>query len=161
MRSLRVGSLVLFLALASGVALAQSAYYPARGDWERRTPEGLGMNAQRLAEAIAFAESRETTKPMDFSDKKSLFGRLLGPIPDERAHTNGLVIRHGYIVAEFGDTMKVDPTYSAAKSYLATLAGLAVDRGLIRDLKDPVRLYVDDGGYDSTQTENKSKPNDK
>ncbi len=153
MRSLRVTSLVVVLGLASGAALAQSTYYPARGDWERRTPEEVGMNAERLAEAIAFAESHETTKPMDFSDQETIFGRLLGPIPDERAHTNGLVIRHGYIVAEFGDTTKVDPTYSAAKSYLATLAGLAVDRGLIRDLQDPVRLYVDDGGYDSPQNE--------
>ena len=29
--------------------------------------------------------------------------------------TTSLVIRHGYIVAELGDTTKVDPTYSAAK----------------------------------------------
>src|SRR3712207_9230350 len=39
-------------------------------------------------------------------------------------------------------------TFSVSKSYLATLAGLAVDRGLIRDLDDPVREYVDDGGFD-------------
>ena len=39
-------------------------------------------------------------------------------------------------------------TFSASKSYLATLAGLALDQGLIRDLDDPVREYVDDGGFD-------------
>jgi CubicO group peptidase (beta-lactamase class C family) len=39
-------------------------------------------------------------------------------------------------------------TFSASKSYLATLAGLALDHGLIRDLDDPVREYVDDGGFD-------------
>ena len=135
----------------SAEALAQSTYYPPPGDWERRTPEEVGMDPVLLGAAIEFAESQETSKPMDFSDQETLFGRLLGPIPTERAHTNGLVIRHGYIVAEFGDTSKVDPTYSAAKSYLSTLVGLAVDQGLIDDVHDPVRNYVNDGGYDSPQ----------
>jgi hypothetical protein len=27
-----------------------------------------------------------------------------------------LIIRHGYIVGEFGDTLRPDPTYSVAKS---------------------------------------------
>ena len=122
----------------SAEALAQSTYYPPPGDWERRTPEEVGMDPVVLAAAIEFAESQETSKPMDFSDQETIFGRLLGPIPSERAHTNGLVIRHGYIVAEFGETSKVDPTYSAAKSYLSTLVGLAVDQGLIDDVHDPV-----------------------
>lgn len=39
-------------------------------------------------------------------------------------------------------------TFSASKSYLASLAGLALDRGLIRDLDDPVREYIDNGGFD-------------
>jgi hypothetical protein len=44
------------------------------------------------------------------------FGKLLGSIPTERAATNGLIIRHGYIVGEFGDTLRPDPTYSVARS---------------------------------------------
>jgi len=59
------------------------------------------------------------------------------------------VIRKGYIVAEFGDTQRVDPTYSVAKSYLSTLLGLAIDRGRIRKITDPVAEYIKDGGYDS------------
>src|SRR5580765_7484577 len=39
-------------------------------------------------------------------------------------------------------------TFSASKSYLATMAGLALDQGLIRDLDDPIREYVDDGGFE-------------
>jgi hypothetical protein len=35
-----------------------------------------------------------------------IFGKLLGSIPTERAATNGLIIRHGYIVGEFGDTLR-------------------------------------------------------
>jgi CubicO group peptidase (beta-lactamase class C family) len=39
-------------------------------------------------------------------------------------------------------------TFSISKSYLATVAGLALDDGLIRSLDDPIREYVDDGGFD-------------
>ena len=59
------------------------------------------------------------------------------------------MIRNGYIVAEFGDTTQVDPTYSVAKSYLASILGLALDRGLIRNITDPVAKTVHDGGDDS------------
>ena len=59
----------------------------------------------------------------DFSTQEEIFGKLLGPMPTSRAATNGLVLRHGYIVAEWGDTERADPTYSVAKSVLSTIAG--------------------------------------
>ena len=31
-----------------------------------------------------------------------VFGRLLGPVPKTHAATNGIIVRHGYIAAEFG-----------------------------------------------------------
>src|SRR2546422_11329038 len=40
---------------------------------------------------------------------------------------------------------------SVAKSYLAALAGLALMRGLVKDLDDPVRPYALDDGFDSPQ----------
>ncbi|MBI4594234.1 MAG: serine hydrolase, partial [Candidatus Rokubacteria bacterium] len=64
---------------------------------------------------------------------------------------NGLIVRGGYVVAEWGDTRRVDMSVSIAKSYLAALAGLAVGRGLIRSIDDPVREYASDGGFDSPQ----------
>jgi CubicO group peptidase (beta-lactamase class C family) len=152
MKAARVVPVLALVALlwSSGSVWAQSSvYYPPAGEWEHKQPEEVGMDAGLLAAAIEYATSQETSKPMDFSDQEEIFGRLLGPIPTQRAHTNGLVIRHGYIVAEFGDTSTVDPTYSAAKSYLSTIAGLTVDRGLIADVHDPVASDVDDGGYDS------------
>ena len=103
------------LVVGSTTALAQSPYYPPPGAWERKAPAQVGMDSALLAEAIEYAKSQETSKPMDYSDQERIFGRPLGPLPKRRAHTNGLVIRHGYIVAEFGETDKVDPTYSAAK----------------------------------------------
>jgi CubicO group peptidase (beta-lactamase class C family) len=126
------------------------SYYPAKGTWERKKPEQVGMDDNLLQQAVAFAKRQETTQMApDFSTQEEIFGKLLGPMPKERAATNGLVLRHGYIVAEWGDTQRPDPTYSAAKSFLSTVLGITIDRGMIKDIHDPVATYVHDGGYDS------------
>jgi len=128
---------------------SSAVYYPAAGDaWQHQQPEAQGMDGALLEQAIAYAKTQASTIPADFSTQVETFGRVLGPLPKQRGETNGLVIRHGYIVAEWGDTNRVDPTYSVAKSFLSTLAGLAVDRGMIKSVKDPVKKYVNDG-YDS------------
>jgi CubicO group peptidase (beta-lactamase class C family) len=129
----------------------EAFYYPPRGDaaWRRSTPAEVGMDAALLAQAIAYARTQESKVPRDFSTQVETFGAVLGPLPQERGETNGIILRHGYIVAEWGDTLRADPTYSVAKSFLAALLGLTVDRGLIKNVGDPVRRYVGDGGYDS------------
>ena len=73
--------------------------------------------------------------------------RMLGPMKD-RGKPSGLVIRHGYIVAEWGDVKRVDMTFSATKSYLSTVAGLAYDQHLIRNIDDLVKEYVTDDTYE-------------
>ena len=117
-----------------GRAPLQSAtpvYYPPPGDqWQRKQAADVGMDGELLDKAIAFAAAHETKRPRDFSDQVETFGALLGPLPALRGGTNGLVIRHGYIVAEFGDTHRAEPTYSVAKSFLSTILGLTVDRGM-------------------------------
>jgi len=128
---------------------AQGPYYPPAGTWEKKTPAELGMDPAKLADAVAFAQSHETAREMDFSDQERIFGSLLGSVPTWRAHTNGLVIYKGYVVAEFGDTTFVDPTYSVAKSMLSTVAAVAVRDGKIPSLDAPVGQAIKDGGYDS------------
>jgi CubicO group peptidase (beta-lactamase class C family) len=140
-----------WLAATSQSPVAQAPYYPPAGQWARKAPGELGMDAAKLDAAITFAKSRETNWPRDFSTQEKIFGSLLGPIPSARAATNGVVIRNGYVVAEFGDTNAADPTYSVAKSMLATVAGVAVREGLIKDLDAPVGASIKDGGYDSPQ----------
>ena len=81
------------------------------------------MDEAKLNDAIAFMKAHESNVARDFSDQEKTFGKLLGSVPTERAATNALIIRHGYIVAEFGDTTRPDPTYSVAKSMLSTVAG--------------------------------------
>ncbi len=132
-------------------APASAAYFPPRGSWETRTPSQVGMNDAAVAAAVNWARTLETDMPRDFSTQSKIFGKPLGPVPSTRALTNGIILRRGYIVAEWGDTDAVDPTYSVAKSYLSTLLGIAIDRGLIKSVQDPVAQYVRDGGYDSPQ----------
>jgi CubicO group peptidase (beta-lactamase class C family) len=60
-------------------------------------------------------------------------------------------LRHGYIVAEWGDTQRADPTYSVAKSVLSTVVGITIERKMIPDIRDPVAKLINDGGYKSAQ----------
>ncbi len=145
--------LALLLACQRPAATTSKPYYPPKGDdWARLSPEKAGMNEALLDQAVAFAKTQESTqmKP-DFSSQEEIFGTLLGPMPTSRAATNGIVLRHGYIVAEWGDTRAVDPTYSVAKSVLSTLVGISYERGLIPNINEPVAKLIRDGGYDSAQ----------
>jgi CubicO group peptidase (beta-lactamase class C family) len=147
--------------LLSGLALAvllvvqpaaqDAAYFPPAGSWALKTPAEIGLDAAKLAEAVTYAQSRESNRARDFSDQEKTFGSLLGSMPTKRAATNGLVIYKGFVVAEFGDTTWVDPTYSVAKSMLSTVAAVGVRDGRITNLDEPLAAKVKDGGYDSLQ----------
>jgi len=113
-----------------------------------------GMNWMWLEEAAHFAAENEVPWPRDLRlhlesghFEPPPFNEMLGPIRP-RGEPNGLVLRGGYKIASWGDTEQVDFTFSAAKSYLSLLAGIAVMDGLIADLDEPVRRTVRDGGFD-------------
>lgn len=140
---------------APGAAAPVAAYYPAAGEaWARRRPAEEGFDSAGLAAAVSFAQASEIGWSMDMKAQlaantaREPHPDILGPSKD-RGRQNGIIIRHGYIVAEWGDTRRVDMTFSVAKSYLSTVAGLAWDRGLIKDLDQPVATTVVDGGYNS------------
>ena len=128
---------------------AEASYFPPAGEWARRPPGQLGIDAAKLGEAVAYAPAHETERARDVSDQRTTFGEPLGSLPSKRAATNGVVIYKGYVVAEFGDTHFVDPTYSVAKSMLSTVAGVALRDGRIASLDQPVGATVKDGGYAS------------
>ena len=106
------------------------------------------MTAEGLAAAIAYHRAHETSWRRDFltesgryigvNDEPPAPGDVLGPVRP-RGGPNGVILRGGSLVAEWGDTHRADMTFSVAKSYLAALAGLALMRGLVKDLDDPVR----------------------
>lgn len=71
---------------------------------------------------------------------------IVGPTVS-RGTTNGLIVRGGRIVAEWGDTNRADMTFSTTKSYLSTVVGLAWGDGLLA-LDDKIGSSVRDGGFD-------------
>ena len=115
------------------LTIEQPIYFPGPDEqWERRAPEQVGLDAVKLTAAVAFAEEHETPWPRDIHARllesnhaEGAYGEIVGPTAP-RGGPAGLILRHGYIVAEWGDTARVDMTFSASKSYLATLAGLAL-----------------------------------
>ena len=76
------------------------------------------MDSALLDQAVAYARTQAGTMPADFSTQVETFGRVLGPLPKTHGDTGGIIIRHGYIVAEWGDINRIDPVYSVAKSFL-------------------------------------------
>ena len=125
-----------------------TVYVPARHpDWQHRPPEQVGMDPALLRQAVEFAVASETKAPRDLALNHRLTqarepeNAAIGPFKERGAPT-GLVIRNGYIVAEWGDPARVDMTFSVTKSFLSTVVGLALDRGLIRDVTDRVQGYV-------------------
>jgi len=132
----------------SGAPASRQTYYPNPGEsWERRTPQQVGMNPQTLQEAISYALANETKAPRNLEIAhyqtfgREPFGQGVGPFK-ERGDLSGIILRHGYIVAEWGDPHRVDMTFSVTKSFLSTTVGLAYDQKLIGSLQDPVRRDV-------------------
>jgi CubicO group peptidase (beta-lactamase class C family) len=59
------------------------------------------------------------------------YNRLYGPVSGH-AGPNGGVWRNGECLVQWGDTARPELTFSIAKTYLALLAGVAFDRGLLK-----------------------------
>jgi CubicO group peptidase (beta-lactamase class C family) len=128
-------------------ASAQTHWPASNATWERRAPEEMGFDPARLQAAVQFSIASESASPRDLElNHQMTFGRephgeAVGPFSDRGPQT-GLIVKDGYIVAEWGDPARVDQTFSVAKTFLSTTAGLAYDRGLIRSLGDLVRDYM-------------------
>lgn len=143
-----IAALTVLLSCLAVPAAAQAVYWPGPHDeWERRSPEQVGLDPRAIADAVAFAQQNEARAPRDLelahyqSFGREPFGDAIGPFKD-RGDPAGLILRHGYIVAEWGDTHRVDLTFSVTKSFLSTVVGLAYDRGMIRDVHHTVREYM-------------------
>jgi CubicO group peptidase (beta-lactamase class C family) len=89
-----------------GGAAASHAVWPGQ-QWETATPESQGLSGATLDAAAAYAE--------------------------KYGGGSGCVIRHGYLVKEWGDSTKLADIKSATKGVAGTtLLGLAVDAGLVQ-----------------------------
>jgi CubicO group peptidase (beta-lactamase class C family) len=127
------------------VSTTNNLYLPAKGEWERRAARDIGVDQSKLDEAVQFAKDNEINWPIDIrhgnvGQDAPEWAEKLGPFKD-RGGPAGVVIKDGYIVAEWGDLERVDLTFSATKSYVATIAGLAFDKGMIKSTSDTVLEY--------------------
>jgi CubicO group peptidase (beta-lactamase class C family) len=146
--------LYLLLSLHAGLQTlhAQQAYYPD-STWQIRKAGDLKMNAQMLDSAVRFAIQNETKTDYDLrvanfkAYAREPGYRILGPMK-QRGKPAGIILRNGYIVAQWGDVKRVDMTFSVAKSYLSSVAGLAVDARLIKSVDDRVSEYLWDDKFE-------------
>jgi CubicO group peptidase (beta-lactamase class C family) len=147
---------LFFLASVAMFVLIQlngQTYFPELGKWEIRPPQSLSLNSDKINEAIKYAEANEYSGAKDLriaileGFKSEPFHKITGPTR-ERGGPAGLIIKNGFIVAQWGDVERVDMTFSVTKSYLSTIAGLAIDKKMIANVQDKVDKYVWDGTFD-------------
>lgn len=135
------------------ISFAQKEYFPPQNEWTTKSPTDFGINADKLKNAIDFAEANEYSGARDlrlailkgFSHEP--YHQILGKTK-KRGGPAGVILKNGYIVAQWGDVNRVDMTFSVTKSYLSTVCGLAVDAGLIKDVNNKVGEMIWDGTFD-------------
>jgi len=127
---------------------ADSAYFPPAGQWSQRAPAELGFDGEALHQAVNFALEQETRLPRDLSVAIPLsfsrepFDTPVGPT-QARGGPTGVIVRHGYVAATWGDPDRVDMTFSVAKSFLSTVVGVGVAKGKIGGLDERVSARLD------------------
>ncbi len=148
--------LILFTLLLFGATAttAQEYYFPDKNlAWEHKVPKAFKVDGSALNEAISFAESNEYNGSRDLriailkGFEREPYHKILGPTK-KRGGPAGMILKNGYVIAQWGDTKRVDMTFSVTKSFLSTMAGLAVDKGIISNTNDKVGDYIWDGTFD-------------
>jgi len=129
-------------------------FFPERNVvWKEKLPKEVNINSKKLQTAVSFAGANEYSGSHDLriailkGFEREPFHKILGPTK-KRGGPAGIILKNGYIIAKWGDTKRVDMTFSVTKSFLSTMAGLAEDRGLISSMNDKVSNYIWDGTFD-------------
>ena len=110
-------------------------YYPPPSQWATRTPAQAGFDATALAEAIQFSTANENQTFRDLLlyqavtyGSREPFNSPIGPTT-VRGPVSGMIVRNGYLVAEWGEPSRVDMTFSVTKTFLTTMVGTGVAEG--------------------------------
>jgi CubicO group peptidase (beta-lactamase class C family) len=134
----------------------EAGYFPVRNaDWKTKSPTEYNIKEAALQKAVTFAMNNEYSGSRDLriailkGFEREPFHEILGPTK-KRGGPAGLILKNGYVIASWGDTKRVDMTFSVTKSFLSTVAGLAEDSGIIEDASDKVDQYIWDGTFDGT-----------
>jgi CubicO group peptidase (beta-lactamase class C family) len=148
---LAIAGLVLGFLHTPGAAVQATRYFPPAGLWEKRDPASLGLDPVKLDAAVAYAVANENPNTKDLAvdipntfRNEAPYNNLIGPV-QPRTGMNGIVIRRGFVAAEWGETDRADMVFSTTKTFLSTVVGLAFDRGLIKSVQDRVAPYMPEG----------------
>jgi CubicO group peptidase (beta-lactamase class C family) len=113
------------------------------------------FNIQNLQAAVRLAQANETSWDRENTSRWGIHGadkppwnRLLGPI-HPRGPVSGTIQVAGQTLLSWGEPNRADLTFSIAKTYLALLAGVAFDQGLLTDLQEPVAAKIHGIGFES------------
>jgi CubicO group peptidase (beta-lactamase class C family) len=112
------------------------------------------MHTGKLEQAVQFAVEHETAWSRDTGKGWGIhlqdpppWNRLLGPV-HSRGPVSGTILVDGQTHISWGEPERADLTFSIAKTYLALLAGVAYDTGLLSDVDEPVGARVSGIGFD-------------
>ena len=133
---------VILIALAMGCTKTDVKkkfvpdYWPT-AEWKTKQPEAVGMDSQKLQQAIEYAAT-------------------------SKFNTEGiLIVKNGYIVGEayFGAFKKKRRhiSHSMAKSFTSTLIGIAIDKGLISGIDAKLCQYYEDWDCDDADVDTRAK----
>ena len=145
---------IFFILLFAITSILSQTYFPDYGNWKRKKPNQVGFNQKKLNKAIQYAIDSESSGSRNLTEfikatlTKEPHGEIIGPTKD-REDMTGLIIKNGFIVSEWGDINRVDMTFSISKTYLSTVIGVALDKGLIQNVNDKVQIYVPTEHFES------------
>lgn len=154
---MRLQLFILILLFIQISGFGQSYFPSANEVWETKNPKDFNIEVQVLKKAIEFAQSNEYSGDRDLriaileGFAREPYHKILGPTK-KRGGPSGMILKNGYQIASWGDTKRVDMTFSVTKSYLSTVAGLAVDRGFFKT-KDAVANSVWDSTFDGAHNQ--------
>ncbi len=113
------------------------------------------MPDNAMQAAVQFANEHESIWDRDVNGAWGVhrqdpppWNRLYGPV-HSRGPVSGTIVVDGTTVTSWGEPRRADLTFSVAKTYLALLAGIAHDRGLLPDVNERIGDRLKGIGFDS------------
>jgi CubicO group peptidase (beta-lactamase class C family) len=132
---------VVFVAVAAALALSGCASLGAHGSTDpapdalRVDPASIGWNAAALADVVSYVQSQKSTGLLIVQN-----GRVIAehswPLPADAA-----TFRNNFTHGASAEGALIEDVASAQKSFIALLAAVAADKGLL-DVSKPVSAYI-------------------
>ena len=148
--TIKLISIFLIITLLLGISgckttdKEETTYYPTN-TWRTSTPEEQGMDSEKLLEMLEFANSDKVMKFPGY----------------EKAYIDSIqIIRNGYMVinANFYPNTPDDThhIYSCSKSIMSLIVGIAIDKGYIKSVNEPVLDFFPNMTFKNMSKEKKN-----